>query len=98
MLVLTSLYGLSDRATEAHVNDSLSAKWFLGLAVDEPAPDRSTLTAFRRRIRRRGGEGYLQELLEEIVAQAASAGVRFRLAQTADSSHGVADADVAEEK
>jgi len=29
-----------------YVNDSLSAKCFLGLAVDEVGPDHSTLTAF----------------------------------------------------
>ena len=56
MLVVAFLYNMSERATETYVNDSLSAKWFLGLAVDEPAPDHSTLTAFKRRIIKRGGE------------------------------------------
>jgi transposase len=50
MLLLAYLYDLSERSTEAYVNDSLSAKWFLGLAVDEVGPDHSTLTAFKRRI------------------------------------------------
>jgi IS5 family transposase len=75
MLVLADVYGLSDRATQTHVNDSLSAKWFLGLAVDEPAPSHSTLTAFRKRMQRRAGEHFLEELLEEIRSQAAAAGV-----------------------
>jgi transposase len=77
MLVLANLYGLSDRATQVRVNDSLSAKWFLGLAVDEPAPSASTLTAFRRRVRSRGGEEYLVGLLDEITAQAAKARVHI---------------------
>ena len=57
MLVMAYLYDLSERNTEAYVNDSLSAKWFLGLAVDEAAPDHSTLTAFKRRILERAGGG-----------------------------------------
>lgn len=75
MLVLADLYELSDRATQTYVNDSLSAKWFLGLAVDEPAPSHSTLTAFRKRIARRGGPRFLERLLDQIAEQAARAGV-----------------------
>ena len=52
MLLLSYLYNQSERGTEAFVNDSLSAKYFLDLAIDEPAPDHSTLTAFKRRIER----------------------------------------------
>jgi IS5 family transposase len=55
MLLLAYLYDLSKRRTEVFVNDSLSAKDFLRLAIDELAPDHSTLTAFKRRIVRRGG-------------------------------------------
>jgi transposase len=46
MLLVSYLYDLSERQTEVVANDSLSIKWFLGLAVDEPAPDHSTLTKF----------------------------------------------------
>ena len=94
MLVLAYLYDLSERRTEAYVNDSLSAKWFLGLAVDEAGPDHSTLTAFKRRILERGGEGCLQELLAEIIRQAAAAGVVFGTIQVVDSTHTVADVNV----
>jgi transposase len=77
MLLLSYLYDLSERRTEAFVNDSLSAKYFLGLAIDEPAPDHSTLTAFKRRIARRGDEGLLEELLAEVVRSARGQGVAF---------------------
>ena len=97
MLVLAYLYDLSERSTETYVNDSLSAKWFLGLAVDEAAPDHSTLTAFKRRIVRRGGEGCLEELLGEIVKQAMGAGVAFGAIQVVDSTHTVADVNVAKD-
>jgi IS5 family transposase len=94
MLLLTYLYDLSERQTEVYVNDSLSGKWFLGLAVDEAAPDHSTLTAFKGRIIERAGEGCLRELLEEIIRQAAGAGVEFGTIQVVDSTHTVADVNV----
>lgn len=88
MLVLANLYSLSDRAIQAHINDSLSAKWFLGLAADEPAPNHSTLTAFRRRVSMRGSDGYLESLLDEITTQAARAGVPVRMTPEVDDSPG----------
>lgn len=91
MLLLSYLYDLSERQTEVYVNDSLSAKCFLGLAVDEAAPDHSTLTAFKGRIVERGGEACLQELLVEIVWQAREQGVEFGSVQVVDSTHTAAD-------
>ncbi len=44
LLVLAYLYNLSERQVALFVNDSLSAKYFLGLAADEPCPDSTTLT------------------------------------------------------
>jgi IS5 family transposase len=98
MLVLSYLYDLSERQTETYVNDSLSAKWFLGLAVDEAAPDHSTLTAFKRRIEAGGGERCMRELLEEIVRQAIEAGVVFGSIQVVDSTHTVADVNVKKDR
>ncbi len=97
MLLLAYLYNLSERQTEAYVNDSLSAKWFLGLAVDEPAPDHSTLTAFKRRIVERGQEGCLQALLEEVVRMAQARGIRFGSLQIVDSTHSQADVNIQKE-
>jgi len=50
MLVISYLHDISERMTETHVNENLPAKWFVGLAGDEQAPDHSTLTGFKRRI------------------------------------------------
>ena len=97
MLLLSYLYDISERQTEVYVNDSLSAKYFLGLAVDEAAPDNSTLTAFKRRIVRRGGEGLLQELLVEVLQTAQRRGVVFGSIQVVDSTHTVADVNVTKE-
>jgi hypothetical protein len=56
LLLLSHLYGLSELRTEVCVSDHSSAKYFLGLTIDEPAPKHSTLMAFKRRIVRRGGD------------------------------------------
>ena len=97
MLLLSYLYDLSERQTEAYVNDSLSAKYFLGLAVDETAPDHSTLTKFKERIERQGTEALLEELLRDIVAMAMSKGVEFGSIQVVDSTHTLADVNVSKE-
>lgn len=91
MLILSYLYDLSERQTEVFANDSLSGKCFLGLAVDEPAPDHSTLTAFKKRIMENGHIGELEELLAEIVRVAQEEGVEFGQIQVVDSTHTVAD-------
>jgi IS5 family transposase len=91
MLLVSYLYDQSERQTEAFVNDSLSAKCFLGLAVDEGGPDHSTLTAFKRRIIDGGGERGLMAMLGEIIRQAREAGVAFGAIQVVDSTHTEAD-------
>jgi IS5 family transposase len=97
MLLLSYLYDLSERGTEAFVNDSLSGKYFLGLAIDEPAPDHSTLTAFKRRIVSKGGEGLLEGLLAEVVLSAQRQGVAFGSIQVVDSTHTIANVNVAKD-
>lgn len=94
MLVLSYLYNLSERQTEVYVNDSFSAKCFLGLAVDEAAPDHSTLSTFKERIVVRGRERSLKELLQAIIAQALQHGVKFGTLQIVDSTHSVANVNV----
>jgi len=87
MLLLSYLYNLSERQTEVYVNDSLSAKCFLGLAVDEVGPDHSTLTAFKRRIVEGGGEQELAGLLKEVVHMAVEQGVAFGSIQVKYRQH-----------
>jgi len=94
MLLLSYLYSLSERQTEAYVNDSLSAKCFLGLAVDEAGPDHSTLTKFKGRIEKRGKEALLEELLGDVIAMAMRKGVAFGSIQVVDSTHTLADVNV----
>ena len=90
MLPISYLYGLSQRQTELMVNDSFSFKFFLGLALDEKAPDHSTWTAFKARlIANRRGEK-LQELLAEIIKIAKEKGIQLGTIQVMDSVHTVA--------
>lgn len=94
MLLVVYLYDLSERQTEVVANDSLSIKWFLGLAVDEPAPDHSTLTKFKERLLEKGKLDALEDVLGQIIALAAERGIRFGQVQVMDSVHTVADVNV----
>ena len=86
MLLVASLYNLSERQAEAYINDSMSAKYFLGLGVDQFAPDHSTLTKFKERIILRKRVMKLEQLLADIVQAALDKGIRFGSIQVVDST------------
>lgn len=94
MLLIAFLYNLSERQTEEMVNYHLPMKYFVGLAVDEQAPDHSTLTAFKARLLANGRLGAFEEMLVEIVRIAQEKGVHFGSIQVMDSVHTVADVNV----
>lgn len=54
MLVLQSLYNLSDDQTEYQVRDRLSFQRFLGLSPEDTVPDAKTLWLFREQLARHG--------------------------------------------
>jgi IS5 family transposase len=93
MLVIAYLYNLSERQTEEVVNFQLPVKEFVGLAVDEPAPDHSTLCLFKRRLRLAGRWTHFQAINDEILRQALAAGVTMGKIQVVDSVHTVANVD-----
>jgi IS5 family transposase len=92
------LYNLSERQVEEYLNDTLSAKYFVGLAVDQPAPDHSTLTVFRNRLIQRGKQRIFEEMLAEIVQIALEKGVKFGSIQIIDSVHSIANVNTAKDK
>ena len=98
MLFVAYLYNLSERQTEAYINDSMSAKYFLGLGMDQSAPDHSTLTKFKERIILRKRELKLAQLLADIVQTALEKGIQFGAIQVVDSTHSVADVNTAKEE
>lgn len=99
MLVLSRLYNLSERQTEETVNFNLAAKFFVGLEVDQPAPDHSTLSVFKRRLTENWRTAKAFEgLFEQIVRLARAKGIKFGQLQVVDSTHSVADVDVSEDE
>lgn len=91
MLLIVYLYDLSERAAEQQINDSLSMKWFLGLAIDEPAPHHSTVSKFRQRLIDNEKEKALETMLSTIIELAMEHGVEFGSIQVIDSVHTIAD-------
>jgi IS5 family transposase len=98
MLFLSYLYNVSERSMEEFADTNMLAKWFMGLAIDDPAPDHSTLRVFRRRLERERGENALQRLFDEVIMTAKKQGLAFGELQVLDSVHTQADVDLAKEK
>ena len=98
MLFLSYLYNVSERSMEEFADTNMLAKWFMGLAIDEPAPDHSTLRVFRRRLEQERGENALQQLFDEVILAAKRKGLVFGELQVLDSVHTQADVDLAKEK
>jgi transposase len=67
MKLLAYLYQLTERQVEVYVNENMPAKYFVGLAADQSAPDHSTQTVFRQRLAKWDGQKVFEELLQEIV-------------------------------
>jgi IS5 family transposase len=82
-LLLQSLYGLSDRELEDALNDRLSFKRFVGLSLDEAAPDHTVLNRFRNQL---GEAGLLEKLFAELDRQLEQAGVILKRGTMLDAT------------
>jgi IS5 family transposase len=82
-LLLQSLYGLSDRELEEALNDRLSFKRFVGLSLDEAAPDHTVLNRFRNQL---GETGLLEKLFAELDRQLEQAGVMLKRGAMLDAT------------
>jgi IS5 family transposase len=91
MELIAYLYNLSERQVEVYVNENLPAKFFVGLAVDQKAPDHSTLTVFRERLLHRGKLKVFEEILADMVQIALQQGIQFGSIQIVDSVHSIAN-------
>lgn len=98
MELIAYLYNLTERQVEIYINENLPAKYFVGLAVDQSAPDHSTLTVFRERLVKRGRQKVFEEMLEEIIQIALEKGVRFGAIQIVDSVHSIANVNTDKDK
>lgn len=94
MLFLAYLFNQSEREIERVINDSISMKGFLGLALDEAAPDHSSLTKFKNRIlgyQFFHGKDVFKELFDEVILYAQERGIELGYTQSIDSTHTIAD-------
>src|SRR3989344_6205213 len=82
ILFLSFLYDISAREMEDQVNDRLSFKWFLNLAVNDSAPDHSTLTHFVERL----GVDKFEDIFNQIVKQAKAKGLIHERLKIIDST------------
>lgn len=98
MLFISYLYGVSERSVEELVNFHLVVKWFIGLAVDEPAPDHSSLTVFKDRYLKPGKSKHLAACFDQIIQEAVAQGVEMGDLQILDSVHTQADVNAEKEK
>jgi IS5 family transposase len=87
MLFVSYLCDESERSVEQLVDLNLVVKWFVGLAVDEPAPDHSSLTKFKQRFLGESGWRELKGIFDEMIEQAREHGVRMGELQILDSVH-----------
>jgi len=93
MLVIAVMYDLSERQVEETTDYHLAVKEFVGLSVTEKAPDHSTLSDFRARLKKAAGWDPIAGVLDEVTRQARGAGIEFGKIQVIDSVHTVADVD-----
>jgi len=98
ILFLSYLYNISERQIEERVTFDLTFKYFVGLGVDEKAPDHSTLTYFKERLLLGGGKSAFDELLREILKQAQNKGIQFGSIQIIDATHTIADVNTDKDK
>ena len=98
MLFVSYLYDISERHTETYINENVAAKYFVGLAIDKPAPDHSTLTYFKKRLTRNGNMSVFESMLAEIIQIAMEKEVQFGSIQIVDSVHSIADVNTGKDE
>jgi transposase, IS5 family len=82
-LLLGSLYGLSDRDLEDALCDRLSFRRFLGLGMEESAPDHSVICKFRNAL---VVEGLMEKLFAELDRQLEEAGMILKRGTMLDAT------------
>jgi IS5 family transposase len=83
VLLLQSLYGLSDAETEDALLDRLSFRRFVGLALTDAVPDHSTVCRFRNLLVE---QGVLEKLFTELDKQLDKAGLILRRGTMLDAT------------
>jgi IS5 family transposase len=82
-LLLQSLYGLSERELEEALADRLSFKRFVGLSLEDKAPDHTVLNRFRNQLIE---QGLLEKLFGELDRQLENAGLILKRGTMLDAT------------
>lgn len=82
-LLLQQCYGLSDAELEEAINDRVSFRKFLGLSLEAPSPDHTTLCRFRNRLVE---EGLSEKLFAEFERQLEKRGLILKRGTMIDAS------------
>ena len=93
MLFVSFLFDLSDRETEAEATNHLLVKYFLGLPIDERAPDHTSLCRFREDVLLKKGTAFFTDLFRSLLAEAKERGVAFGVVSALDATHTIAKVD-----
>ncbi len=91
LLFVSFLFNLSDRETEFSATNNLLVKYFIGLPIDEKAPDHTSLCRFRETILFKKGIVFFDEMFRKLIAQAKQKGIVFSTIQALDATHTIAD-------
>ena len=90
-LLVGYLYGIeSERRIEQEIQVNMAYRWFLGLELDERAPDHSTISQNRRR--RWDGQNLYRQMFEHILHQCIEKGLVDGRIILTDSTHVKANA------
>lgn len=83
ILILQSLYNLSDEAMEYQILDRMSFMRFLGLQAGDPVPDAKTIWLFREQLK---AAGRMEHLFKQFTAFLADSGYTAKQGQIIDAS------------
>lgn len=86
MMLIGYLYEIeSERRLEQEVRVNIAYRWFLGIELDEPVPDHSTISQLRRR--KFSGTTIFQDIFDEIVRKCMEEGLVTGKLLLTDSTH-----------
>ena len=86
MMLIGYLYGIeSERRLEQEVRVNIAYRWFLGIELDEPVPDHSTISQLRHR--KFSGTTIFQDIFDEIVRKCMEEGLVTGKLLLTDSTH-----------
>lgn len=90
ILFLEYYYNLSDVEVVKQLQVNILFRWFVGLSLDDPIPDDSSLSVFRARLR----EERFQRLFTRLIEQCREKGLLGHQLKILDATHVVADVAV----